>query len=195
MTHDPDSRRAARGSRWPEGAVFTVGHSTLPIEAFIALLQAYGIRQLVDIRTIPASRHNPQYMGGALAASLAANDIGYLHLAALGGLRHARKDSPNAGWRNAGFRGYADYMQTDAFREALEDLIGMGQKSRTAIMCAEAVPWRCHRSLVADALGVRGVPVVEILSASDWRMHSLTPFARVEGTSITYPPEQGSLLP
>lgn len=189
-----NTRTPPQEAHWPDGTIFTVGHSTLPIEAFIALLQAYGIRRLVDVRTIPASRHNPQYMSHALAASLAASGIGYLHMPALGGLRHARKDSPNTGWRNAGFRGYADYMQTDAFREALESLIELGRQSRTAIMCAEAVPWRCHRSLVADALGVRGVPVIEILSANDWRMHALTPFAQVEGTSITYPPEQGSLL-
>lgn len=197
----PDDRHAFLNTRtppqethWPDGPIFTVGHSTLPIEDFIALLQAYGIRRLVDVRTIPASRHNPQYMSQALAASLAASRIGYLHMPALGGLRHARKDSPNTGWRSASFRGYADYMQTGAFREALENLIEMGRQSRTVIMCAEAVPWRCHRSLVADALGVRGVPVVEILSANDWRMHALTPFAQVEGTSITYPPEQRSLL-
>lgn len=188
------NHRSLQETHWPDGTIFTLGHSTLPIKDFIALLQTCGIQRLVDIRIIPASRHNPQYMGDALAASLAANGIGYLHMPALGGLRHARRDSPNAGWRNASFRGYADYMQTDAFREALESLIDLGRQSRTAIMCAEAVPWRCHRSLVADALCVRGVPVVEILSATDWRMHALTPFARVEETSITYPPEQGSLL-
>ncbi len=181
-------------TNWPDGAIFTLGHSTLPIDDFIAVLEAYGIRRLMDVRTIPASRHNPQFKGEALAASLAARDIGYQHMAALGGLRHARKDSPNAGWRNASFRGYADYMQTETFRDALDSLIEMGRKERVAIMCAEAVPWRCHRSLVADALEVRGVPVVEIFSATNWRMHALTPFARVEGTTITYPPEQGSLL-
>lgn len=181
-------------TRWPDGTIFTLGHSTLPIDDFIAVLEAYGIRRLVDVRTFPASRHNPQFKGDALAASLAARGIGYQHMAALGGRRHARKDSPNAGWRNAGFRGYADYMQTEAFRDALENLIETGGKERVAIMCAEAVPWRCHRSLVADALEVRGVPVVEIFSATHWRMHALTPFARVEGTTIIYPPEQGSLL-
>ena len=111
----------------------------------------------------------------------------------LGGLRHARKDSPNGGWRNDSFRGYADYMQTAAFQEALESLIALGRDKRTAIMCAESVPWRCHRSLVADALEVRGVAAVEILSESNWRMHPLTPFAKVEGLQITYPPEQPSL--
>jgi uncharacterized protein (DUF488 family) len=129
-----------------------------------------------------------------LANSVRAQHLDYVHLGALGGLRHARKDSPNTGWRNDGFRGFADYMQTEEFENALEALIHMSQEKRIAIMCAEAVPWRCHRSLVADALGVRGVPVVEILSESNYRMHTLTPFARVEGVRITYPPNQAKLL-
>ena len=176
----------------PQGAVFTVGHSTLPIERFIALLRAYGIECLADIRTIPRSRHNPQFDGAVLGRSLRTAGIDYLAMPALGGLRHARKDSPNAGWRNASFRGYADYMQTQAFADGLERLAQMGQGKRTAIMCAEAVPWRCHRSLVADALCVRGVPAVEILSPTNSRMHRLTPFAHVDGLRISYPPEQGS---
>ena len=179
---------------WPEGAVFTVGHSTLPIERFVALLQVYGIERLVDIRTIPASRHNPQFNETALANSLKAEHLEYLHMRALGGLRRARKDSPNTGWRNESFRGYADYMQTEAFQAALESLIDMSRRKRVAIMCAEAVPWRCHRSLVADALGVRGVPAIEILSESSYRTHTLTPFAEVHGLQITYPPEQATLL-
>ncbi|MBN8997428.1 MAG: DUF488 domain-containing protein [Rhizobiales bacterium] len=183
-----------RGAGWPEGAIFTVGHSTLPIAQFIALLDTYGIRQLVDIRTIPASLHNPQFGGAALKASLAAARIGYMHMPALGGLRRPRKDSPNGGWRNKSFRGYADYMQTAEFAEALNRLVGLGREKRTAIMCAEAVPWRCHRSLVADALEVHGVPVIDILSEASARLHKLTPFARVEGTAITYPPEQPDLL-
>ena len=194
QVHDMGGHPAPPQAHWPDDTLFTLGHSTLPIERFIAILQAYGIRRLVDVRTMPASRHNPQFNADALAASLAAQGIGYLHMPALGGLRHARKDSPNAGWRNASFRGYADYMQTDAFRDALESLVGLGRQSRTAIMCAEAVPWRCHRSLVADALTVRGVPVVEILSETGYRRHALTPFAHVEGTSITYPPEQAALF-
>jgi uncharacterized protein (DUF488 family) len=179
---------------WPEGAIFTVGHSTLLIGRFIALLQAYGIERLADIRTLPRSRHNPQFNDIALAGSLTAQRLEYVHIQALGGLRHARKDSPNTCWRNGGFRGYADYMQTAAFQDALEDLIRMSRQKRVAIMCAEAVPWRCHRSLVADALSVRGVPVVEILSESSCRMHKLTPFAQVEGVRITYPPQQPALL-
>jgi uncharacterized protein (DUF488 family) len=181
-------------AHWPEGTVFTLGHSTLPIGSFLALLQAYGIERVVDIRTIPRSRHNPQFNDTALADSLQAHHFEYVHLKALGGLRRPRKDSPNTGWRNESFRGFADYMQTEEFREALAVLIQMSRESRVAIMCAEAVPWRCHRSLVADALGVRGVPVVEILSASSYRMHQLTPFAQVEGERITYPSEQATLL-
>lgn len=137
--------------QWPPGAIFTLGHSTLPIERFIALLQTYGIERLVDIRTV-------------------------------------------RGWRNASFRGYADYMQTAVFQEALETLIQMSRQKRVAIMCAEAVPWRCHRSLVADALDVRGIPVIEILSPSNYRTHSLTPFAHVTGSQVTYPASQGTLL-
>ena len=136
-------------ARWPEDVIFTLGHSTLPIEAFLALLQAYGIERLVDIRTIPRSRHNPQFNDTALASSLKARHLQYVHLKALGGLRRPRKDSPNTGWRNGGFRGFADYMQTEEFRDALAALIRTSREKRVAIMCAEAVPWRCHRSLVA----------------------------------------------
>ena len=190
MSEDPPLRDAD----WPDDAIFTLGHSTLPIEQFTAVLESYGIKRLVDIRTIPRSRHNPQFNDAALADSLKARNLEYVHLKPLGGLRRSRKGSPNTGWRNEGFRGFADYMQTEEFQDALAALIGMSREKRTAIMCAEAVPWRCHRSLVADALSVRGGPVVEILSESSWRMHQLTPFARVEGTDITYPPEQPALL-
>ena len=181
-------------TEWPENAIVTVGHSTLPIERFVGLLHAYNIESLADIRTVPRSRHNPQFNGDALADALKPENIEYVPLPSLGGLRHAGKDSPNTGWRNASFRGYADYMQTEAFAEGLTTLIHMSRQKRTAIMCAEAVPWRCHRSLVADALSVRGIPAVEILSESSYRMHKLTPFAQVEGTQITYPPEQATLL-
>jgi uncharacterized protein (DUF488 family) len=179
---------------WPKGAIFTLGHSTLPIERFVTVLQAYDIERLADIHTIPRSRHNPQFNDTTLANSLRAQHLDYVHIRALGGLRHARKGSPNTGWRNESFRGFADYMQTEEFENALEALIDMGKDKRVAIMCAEAVPWRCHRSLVADALSVRDVPVVEILSESSYRMHPLTPFARVEGVRITYPPDQATLL-
>jgi len=178
---------------WPAGAIFTVGHSTLPIEDFIALLKTYGIESVADIRTVPRSRHNPQFNADALGSALNAGGIDYRPIPALGGLRHASKDSRNTGWRNQSFRGYADYMQTPSFESGLEVLIKMSGERRTAIMCAEAVPWRCHRSLVADALLVRGIAAIEILSATNYRMHELTSFARVRGGQITYPPEQPSL--
>jgi uncharacterized protein (DUF488 family) len=183
-----------QSGQWPEGTIFTLGHSTLSIERFVALLHAYGIERLADIRTVPRSRRNPQFNDAALAGALRAENIDYVPLPALGGLRHARKDSPNTGWRNESFRGYADYMQTEPFQNELEILIQMSRKKRVAIMCAEAVPWRCHRSLVADALSIRDIPVIEILSESSYRTHKLTPFARVEGTAITYPSDQASLL-
>ena len=197
MQHAPQpvtSERPPQEAHWPEGTVFTLGHSALPIEDFVVLLHACSIKRLVDIRTIPGSRHNPQFNNAALAQHLKAQHLEYVHLKALGGLRRPRKDSPNTGWRNEGFRGFADYMQTEEFQEALATLICMSREKRVAIMCAEAVPWRCHRSLVADALGVRGVPVVEILSKSSCRLHALTPFAQVEGQRITYPAEQSTLL-
>ena len=184
----------ATDQHWPDGTIFTVGHSTLPIDRFVALLGVYRIEHVVDVRTVPRSRHNPQFNADALATSLPAAGIAYTGMSALGGLRSPRKDSPNTGWRNKSFQGYADYMQTEPFQRAVEELIAMGRRQRTVIMCAEAVPWRCHRSLVADALEVRGVPAVEILSETSWRMHKLTPFARVDGLSVTYPPEQGQLI-
>ncbi len=179
---------------WPQGAIFTVGHSTLLIDKFISLLHTYSIACIADIRTVPRSRHNPQFNGDALAHALNSENIKYVPLPALGGLRHARKDSVNTGWRNKSFRGYADYMQTDSFAEALAVLIRMSRQKQTAIMCAEAVPWRCHRSLVADALGVRGIQAIDILSESNYRVHKLTRFAHVEGTQISYPPDQSGLL-
>lgn len=178
----------------PPGAVFTVGHSTLPMEQFMHVLKSYAIGQLVDIRTIPRSRHNPQFNADAMPQALAAGHIQYVGMKALGGLRHAAKDSPNMGWRNASFRGYADYMQTAEFTQALEELIAISRDKRTAIMCAEAVPWRCHRSLVADALTVRGIAVIDILSEEQHRPHVLTAFAKVQGLQITYPPDQLSLV-
>ncbi len=148
----------------------------------------------MDVRTIPKSRHNPQFNSDALETSLRAAHIRYVHLKELGGLRHARKDSINLGWRNASFRGYADYMQTPDFDAALDQAIDLAKVRPTALMCAEAVPWRCHRSLVGDALIVRGVRVLEIISAAEPKEHTLTPFARVRGTHVTYPGDQPSLL-
>jgi uncharacterized protein (DUF488 family) len=168
-------------------SVSTVGHSTHSIEDFIAILKAHGIRQLVDVRTLPRSRHNPQFNRENLPASLQAAGIGYRHMPGLGGLRRAKPDSLNTAWRNASFRGFADYMQTAEFRENLEPLIALAREQPVAIMCAEAVPWRCHRSLIADALVALGIPVREILSSSSARPHALTPFARVDGTQVIYP--------
>lgn len=176
----------------PNGAIYTVGHSVLPIVSFLALLRAYGIECLVDIRTVPRSRHNPQFNADALEQALRANGIEYVHLRSLGGLRHPRPDSPNSGWRNKSFRGYADHMQTPDFIQGLEQLMALARDRRTAMMCAEAVPWRCHRSLVADALTIRGIPVIDILSEHEARQHRLTPFARTDGTRITYPSEMSA---
>lgn len=182
------------GVQWPEGAIFTIGHSTLPIEHFIDLLHTYGIERLVDIRTMPGSRHNPQFNGDSLSGSLTEENIEYAYIKALGGLRPTHKESLNMGWRNKSFRGYADYMQTEEFEKGLQTLVDMSLQKRVVIMCAEAVPWRCHRSLVADALCVRGMSVIEILSRNSYRYHKLTPFAQVEGIRIIYPPEQATLL-
>jgi uncharacterized protein (DUF488 family) len=169
--------------------VYTIGHSARPIEEFIALLKENEVGCLLDIRTVPRSRHNPQFNRDALPDTLAAAGIAYQHLAGLGGLRRATPDSPNGAWRNASFRGYADYMQTDAFAEQVEEVIKLARRQRCALMCAEAVPWRCHRSLVADALLVRGVPVAHIMGPHKLKPHTLTPFAHVEHSRITYPPE------
>lgn len=170
--------------------IYTIGHSTRPIEEFISLLEAYGIKQLVDIRTVPGSRHNPQYGQKALESSLAADGIAYVYMKELGGLRKTVHDSVNMGWRNASFRGYADYMQTPAFAAGIKTLITLAKRAPTAIMCAEAVPWRCHRSLVGDALLARGVEVLDIMSMTSAKEHALTPFADVHGTGITYPPKR-----
>jgi len=167
--------------------VFTVGHSTHPLEDFVRILQAYGVDRVVDVRTIPKSRHNPQFNEVELRSSLPAAGIDYRRIDALGGLRHARKDSPNAGWTNLSFRGYADHMQTPEFAAGIEQLLALHADATIAVMCAEAVPWRCHRSLIGDALLVRGVEVEDILTATSVRPHALTRFAVVDGLRITYP--------
>ena len=166
--------------------VLTVGHSTHRVAEFIAMLEAHGVDLLVDVRTVPRSRHNPQFNRDVLPRSLAEAEIRYVGLPSLGGLRRARPDSPNLAWRNASFRGYADYMQTAEFRENLARLIELSRETQAAIMCAEAVPWRCHRSLIADALVVRGIPVEHIMSVSGSHRHKLTSFARVRGKQIIY---------
>jgi uncharacterized protein (DUF488 family) len=170
--------------------VCTIGHSNRSIEEFIGLLKQNQIACVLDIRTVPKSRHNPQFGQDRLPDSLAAAGIEYRYLAGLGGLRRPRPDSPNSGWRNTSFRGYADYMQSEEFAQNVDTVIALAQDTRCALMCAEAVPWRCHRSLVADALLVRGIPVEEIIGPQKPRPHKLTPFARVDGLRITYPPEQ-----
>jgi uncharacterized protein (DUF488 family) len=170
--------------------VLTIGHSTRTLEDFISLLREYGVQKVVDIRTIPRSRHNPQFNREELPNSLKAVGIGYVHMSGLGGLRHSVPDSPNTGWRNLSFRGFADYMQKEEFKNSLWALIELAKTERLALMCAEAVPWRCHRSLIADALSVRGVQVKHILSSTSSQSHKITPWARVDGTNITYPPEE-----
>jgi uncharacterized protein (DUF488 family) len=171
----------------PQPILFTIGHSTHSIEEFISLLHAHGIRHLVDVRSIPKSRHVPQFNSEAIASALQAAGIGYTHMKALGGRRHSRKDSKNTGWRNASFRGYADYMATPDFAEGLTALMEIARSTPTAIMCAEAVPWRCHRSLISDALILKGWQVRDILTAASPAAHKLTPFlVPIEGQP-TYP--------
>ena len=180
--------RTAEG--WSGIHVYTLGHSTRPLEELVALLRAFDVRVLADIRTIPRSRHNPQFEGDALRAALRARRLRYVHVPELGGLRKPRRDSPNAGWRNPSFRGFADYMQTRDFEVGLTRLRALAAEGPVAIMCAEAVPWRCHRSLVADALIARGARVEHITGAHRASPHRVTAFAEVDGERLTYPAEQ-----
>jgi uncharacterized protein (DUF488 family) len=176
--------------------MMTIGHSTLPIETFVSILRDNGVRMLADIRTVPRSRHNPQFAQENLKPALEAAGIKYCWFRDLGGLRHTRKDSINTGWHNASFRGYADYMQTPEFDAALDGLLKAAAQAHTAMMCAEAVPWRCHRSLVGDALTVRGIPVEDITYSANGKSrrqpHKMTRFARVEDGRLWYPPEEGA---
>lgn len=167
--------------------IFTIGHSTRPTEEFVELLKKNGVKQLIDIRTIPRSRHNPQFEQTALEKSLPEHGIEYAYMKELGGLRSKAKHSVNMGWHNTSFRNYADYMQTETFAVGVETLIEKAKQKTTAIMCAEAVPWRCHRSLVGDALVVRDVRVRDIMSEVSTKDHTLTSFAVVNGVEITYP--------
>ncbi len=191
-------KTALKKSVAAEAFVLTIGHSNHPIDEFLALLNSHNVKRLVDVRTIPKSRHNPQFNRDELAASVRAARIAYTHLPKLGGLRRARTDSINTGWNNSSFRGFADHMQTPEFAAALarlEKLARRGGRARTklcAIMCAEAVPWRCHRSLIADALTVRGHTVRHIMTPTRANLHKLTPFARVRGKHITYPPSRAT---
>jgi uncharacterized protein (DUF488 family) len=186
-------RRAAAQRRCPlrtektAPSILTIGHSTRSIDEFIHMLRAHRVTRVVDIRTVPRSRHNPQFNREYLPASLGAVGISYVHFPELGGLRRTTSASPNTGWRNLSFRGYADYMQTEEFRGAIAKLKVEAEHDRVALMCAEAVPWRCHRSLVADALLIRGAQASEISSATRLTPHRLTSFANVRGSQITYP--------
>jgi uncharacterized protein (DUF488 family) len=167
--------------------VLTIGHSTRTTAEFIRLLAAHGVERVIDVRRIPRSAHNPQFGRERLARALRRSGIHYRHMPGLGGRRHARRDSVNTGWRNASFRGYADYMQTETFRRSLDRCIALARREQVALMCAEAVPWRCHRSLIADALAAKGIGVREIVSGVRARPHAVTPWAVINGTQVTYP--------
>jgi len=166
--------------------VWTVGHSTRALNAFVELLTRYRLEAIADVRRFPGSRRYPQYAGPALAASLAEHGIDYRWLPLLGGRRRAAADSPNTAWRNAAFRGYADYIQTADFAEGVEQLLELAGRARTAIMCAEAVWWRCHRALIADVLRVRGIEVVHILDLEHTTVHPFTSAARIVDGRLTY---------
>jgi uncharacterized protein (DUF488 family) len=168
--------------------VLTIGHSTHPIGEFVEMLKAHGVQTVADIRTVPRSRHNPQFDQAALPGLLADAGLEYVYIKELGGLRKTDKNPVNGGWRNNSFRGYADHMQTPEFLAGMEKLMELASRRRVAIMCAEAVPWRCHRSLVGDALLVRGIAVEDIMSANIRKPHKLTSFAKVYGKEIVYPP-------
>jgi uncharacterized protein (DUF488 family) len=179
----------SRTKSWRGARIYTVGHSTRTLDELVALLRAFDISVLADIRTIPRSRHNPQFNGDALRSALRSRRLSYVHLSELGGLRRSRKDSTNTGWRNASFRGFADYMLTEDFESGLAKLRALTAEGSVALMCAEAVPWRCHRSLVADALTARGAHVEHITSAKRSTPHRVTAFAVVKGARVTYPGE------
>ncbi len=187
MQYNVSTMRSSSSKLARKTVIFTVGHSTRQTPEFLELLKCYEIKNVVDIRTIPKSRHNPQFNGDVLEKSLKEAGIEYLHLKGLGGLRHPLKDSQNTAWKNASFRGFADYMQTEEFKENIENLIRISEEKTTAVMCAEAVPWRCHRSLIGDALLIRGIQVRHIINAHSIKDHTLTPWAKVANKSITYP--------
>jgi uncharacterized protein (DUF488 family) len=172
----------------PQPRIYAIGHSTHPLDHFINLLKAHGIRRVCDVRTVPRSRHVPHFNKDSLETALPAQGLGYRHFTQLGGLRKPRKDSMNLGWRNASFRGFADYMQTDPFEAGLQEIIQLSNKEGPAvIMCAEALPWRCHRSLIADALIARGINVLQLDNRGHAAPHTLTSFALVKDGRVTYP--------
>ena len=176
----------------PQPLICTIGHSTRALSEFIDLLKASAVVHVLDVRTVPRSHHNPQFNRDALRLSLPDVGIAYTHMPGLGGLRHARADSINGAWRNASFRGYADYMQTPEFAENVDEVAQLAAHERCVLMCAEAVPWRCHRSLIADALTVRGVRVEDIIGPKGRKLHRLTPWAHADGLALTYPLQQAS---
>lgn len=167
--------------------IYTIGHSTRKLDEFIDILKAYGIQEVIDVRTVPRSRHNPQFNMETLPSALKEAGVDYVHVKGLGGLRRARANSPNMAWRNASFRGYADYMQTDDFKRSLREVVELASQKTMALMCAEAVPWRCHRYLIADALVAQRIRVEHILATTSTKAHQLNPLARVEDGAITYP--------
>jgi uncharacterized protein (DUF488 family) len=175
--------------------MLTIGHSTHPLNELVDMLLAHGVTRVVDVRTVPRSFHNPQFNKTSMPRSLKSARLGYVHMPGLGGLRHAKRDSINMGWRNTSFRGYADYMQTPEFEASLNELIELANNDRIALMCAEAVPWRCHRSLIADALLIRGIRTEDIMSLTRSQVHTLTPFAEVHETLLTYPSETSHKKP
>lgn len=167
--------------------ILTIGHSTRTAEEFVALLNAHGVRQIADVRTVPQSGRHPQFNRETLAKNLAAHGIGYRHFSALGGLRKPRADSINTAWRHPGFRGYADHMPTEEFCRGLSELLQFASSAPTSVLCAEAVWWQCHRRLLSDALVARGTPVYHILSTAAPKPHELSEFARVQDGAVTYP--------
>ena len=171
--------------------ILTTGHSTRTLDKFLKLLDRFEIELLVDVRTVPRSRHGPHFNGDSLARVLREHGIGYSHLKLLGGLRKPLIDSSNLGWRNLSFRGFADYMQTEEFGQGLKFLLELRAEKKSVLMCAEAVPWRCHRSLISDALLARGIEARHIISEKSFQLHELTPFAVVESNRVTYPEIRG----
>lgn len=171
--------------------MLTIGHSNRSLQDFLCQLKAQDVTLVADVRKMPGSRRNAHFNQAALSRALHEVGIGYAHFPGLGGLRRRQKDSPNDGWKNASFQGYADYMLTDEFKLSLEELLEQARGQRTVLMCAEAVPWHCHRSLIADALTVRGIPVEHIFSSTRTHKHLLRPWAEVQGERITYPSQPG----
>ena len=174
-------------SKAPETVVLTIGHSTRTLEEFVQLLEIYGLTLVVDVRTVPRSRHNPQFNKETLPTSLKHYGVRYIHMPEIGGLRHPKHESVNTAWKNSGFRGYADYMQTQEFADSLLKIVALARENRLALMCAEALPWRCHRNLISDALVVRHLKVEHIIGKDSVINHELNSLAQVEGTKITYP--------